>query len=59
MIGDDVKDDVIGAKAIGCKGILVKTGKYRPGDEDIGPSSPDLTCDSFDEVANAIVGGLV
>lgn len=33
MIGDDVESDVNGAIAAGLRGILVKTGKYRPGDE--------------------------
>lgn len=33
MIGDDVEADVNGAIAFGLRGILVKTGKYRPGDE--------------------------
>ena len=33
MIGDDVESDVNGAIAFGLRGILVKTGKYRPGDE--------------------------
>jgi len=33
MIGDDVRDDVIGAVDAGLHGILVKTGKYRQGDE--------------------------
>ncbi|KAI9362931.1 haloacid dehalogenase-like hydrolase domain-containing protein 2-like protein [Zopfochytrium polystomum] len=33
MIGDDVKDDVGGAIEMGMSGILVKTGKYRDGDE--------------------------
>lgn len=30
MIGDDIEADVGGAQAIGAKGVLVKTGKYRP-----------------------------
>ncbi|KAL4229308.1 Haloacid dehalogenase-like hydrolase domain-containing protein 2 [Mactra antiquata] len=34
MIGDDVRDDVVGAMTAGMNGILVKTGKYRKGDED-------------------------
>lgn len=34
MVGDDVKSDVIGALDSGLQGILVKTGKYRSGDED-------------------------
>ena len=33
MIGDDVEADVNGAIAVGLAGILVRTGKYRPGDE--------------------------
>ena len=33
MIGDDAEADVAGAMACGLAGILVKTGKYRPGDE--------------------------
>lgn len=33
MIGDDVEADVNGAIDAGLRGILVKTGKYRPGDE--------------------------
>ncbi|MFQ5546308.1 MAG: TIGR01458 family HAD-type hydrolase, partial [Acidiferrobacterales bacterium] len=34
MVGDDVAADVIGAVSAGLQGLLVKTGKYRPGDED-------------------------
>jgi HAD superfamily hydrolase (TIGR01458 family) len=33
MIGDDAESDVGGALAVGMRGILVQTGKYRPGDE--------------------------
>ncbi|KXS17810.1 hypothetical protein M427DRAFT_30264 [Gonapodya prolifera JEL478] len=33
MFGDDVRDDVQGAAAVGVRGFLVRTGKYRPGDE--------------------------
>ncbi|MEW6445123.1 MAG: TIGR01458 family HAD-type hydrolase [Pseudomonadota bacterium] len=33
MIGDDVESDVLGARAAGLKAMLVRTGKYRPGDE--------------------------
>lgn len=46
MIGDDVKDDVLGAQKAGLTGILVKTGKYREGDENFG---------SVDFVTNSIV----
>ncbi len=48
MIGDDADSDIAGAMALGCRGILVRTGKYRPGDETrIIPAPnavvPDLT----------------
>lgn len=33
MIGDDVESDIGGAMAVGLLGVLVRTGKYRPGDE--------------------------
>ncbi len=33
MVGDDVESDVAGAMAAGLAGLLVQTGKYRPGDE--------------------------
>lgn len=39
MIGDDVEADVRGAIAAGLQGVLVRTGKYRPGDEDQLPTS--------------------
>lgn len=33
MIGDDAEADVGGAMAAGLAGVLVKSGKYRPGHE--------------------------
>ncbi|CAK6447967.1 unnamed protein product [Pipistrellus nathusii] len=47
MIGDDYKVDVGGAQDVGMLGILVKTGKYRPGDEEKISPPPYLTCESF------------
>jgi len=57
MIGDDVNDDVAGAKKIGCKGVLVRTGKYRRGDENKASPSPDATCDNLEEAARLILSG--
>lgn len=34
MVGDDVHADILGALDAGLQACLVKTGKYRPGDED-------------------------
>ncbi|KAF2362925.1 HAD-superfamily hydrolase LHPP/HDHD2 [Trinorchestia longiramus] len=47
MIGDDVRDDVAGAQAAGMSGVLVRTGKYRPGDEDTVSPPPAATFDNF------------
>lgn len=33
MVGDDAISDVAGGMAVGLQGILVRTGKYQPGDE--------------------------
>jgi FMN phosphatase YigB (HAD superfamily) len=48
MVGDDVVNDVEGARAAGLTGILVRTGKYRPGDERRG--SPDAVVDGLADV---------
>lgn len=46
MIGDDVRVDVGGAQNAGLQGALVKTGKYRMGDESSVPV-PDFVIDSI------------
>ena len=33
MVGDDVRDDIKGARDMGFKGVLVRTGKFKPEDE--------------------------
>jgi HAD superfamily hydrolase (TIGR01458 family) len=44
MVGDDPELDIRGAQAAGLRGILVETGRYRPGNE---PSTrPDLVLES-------------
>jgi HAD superfamily hydrolase (TIGR01458 family) len=40
MIGDDAEADVGGAMAAGLQGVLVQTGKYRPGQETKLPERP-------------------
>ncbi|CAA7268710.1 unnamed protein product [Cyclocybe aegerita] len=49
VIGDDVEADLGGgAVELGLWRVLVKTGKYRPGDENrAGIVPPDEVCDSF------------
>lgn len=59
MIGDDIRADIGGAQAAGLAGILVKTGKYRPGDLDLG-IEPALVIDSIADLPRewrAVPGG--
>jgi len=46
MIGDDVVGDVQGAQRAGLRGVLVRTGKYRPADEQ-GEIRPDAVLESI------------
>ena len=41
MVGDDIVNDVLGAQSAGLTGILVRTGKYRDGDEERHDRRPD------------------
>lgn len=47
MIGDDAEADVAGAMRCGLQGILVQTGKYRPGDEEDTIPSPSVVLSDF------------
>jgi HAD superfamily hydrolase (TIGR01458 family) len=49
MMGDDIHADIGGAQAAGLKGILVRTGKFRPSDLDTGVT-PDLVLDLIAEL---------
>lgn len=51
----DVKDDVAGAQAIGIRGILVQTGKYRDGDENTITPLPTKVCSSFVQAVEYII----
>jgi ribonucleotide monophosphatase NagD (HAD superfamily) len=50
MVGDDMVNDILGAQAAGLTGILVRTGKYRDGDEDHSEGRPDHVLPSFADV---------
>jgi HAD superfamily hydrolase (TIGR01458 family) len=49
MIGDDAESDIAGAMALGCRGILVRTGKYRSGDEARITPAPDVVVTDLTE----------
>ncbi len=55
MVGDDVESDVAGAMAAGLAGILVRTGKYRPGDEGRIAPPPSALCDDLAGAATWIL----
>jgi len=50
MVGDDIDSDVGGAQAVGLKGVLVKTGKYRPELVKSSKVKPDLVIDSINSL---------
>ena len=50
MVGDDIVNDILGAQAAGLIGILVRTGKYREGDEGRSEGRPDHVLASFADV---------
>jgi HAD superfamily hydrolase (TIGR01458 family) len=47
MVGDDVEADIGGAKRIGMKGVLVRTGKFRPASLREADPQPDAVIDSI------------
>jgi HAD superfamily hydrolase (TIGR01458 family) len=54
MVGDDAEIDVGGAIAAGLAGWLVKTGKYRPGDESRASPWPECVLGSVAELPEAL-----
>lgn len=51
VIGDDLEGDVLGAREAGMIGVAVRTGKYRPEDEEKAQEAADLVIDSIAKVA--------
>ena len=51
MIGDDIDSDIGGAQAVGIKGALVRTGKFRQSYADNALIKPDFTIDSVADLA--------
>ena len=54
MVGDDIVNDIVGAQAAGLTGILVRTGKFRAGDEERDEGRPDHVLESFADVPDFI-----
>lgn len=47
MVGDDLHNDVLAAQALGIRGVLVRTGKYRDETVHASPQLPDAVIDSI------------
>ena len=56
MIGDDLRDDVGGAQNAGIAGVLVRTGKYRPADENDPEVVPVRIVDDFSAAVDLVLG---
>ncbi len=56
LIGDDLADDIGGAQAAGIDAILVRTGKFRPGDDAHPEIRPAATVDDFGEAVDRLLG---
>jgi HAD superfamily hydrolase (TIGR01458 family) len=54
MVGDDIRNDVLAARAVGMAGILVRTGKFRPEDLQRGEGLPDVVVDSVADLPNLL-----
>lgn len=55
LIGDDLRDDIGGAQAAGIPAMLVRTGKFRPADEDHPDIRPTRVVDDFPAAVAAIL----
>ncbi len=55
MIGDDARSDVGAALAVGMRGILMQTGKYRPGDEALIDHADALVAANMSEAVDVIL----
>jgi HAD superfamily hydrolase (TIGR01458 family) len=53
MVGDDVANDVLAAQKIGIRGVLVRTGKFRPADLE-GEERPDHVIDSIASIGDLL-----
>jgi HAD superfamily hydrolase (TIGR01458 family) len=55
MVGDDAESDVAGARKCGLEALLVRTGKYRPGDEKRFEPAPSAVIANLAEAADWIL----
>jgi HAD superfamily hydrolase (TIGR01458 family) len=56
LIGDDLTDDIGGAQAAGIPGVLVRTGKFRAGDDAHPEIRPAAIYDDFTAAVDGLLG---
>ncbi len=56
MVGDDLVFDVLAAQALGITGVLVRSGKFRPGVDDRSGGEPDRVIASVVELPRLLRG---
>jgi phospholysine phosphohistidine inorganic pyrophosphate phosphatase len=54
VVGDDLESDVGGGQSVGMRGILVRTGKFRPGDLEASSVRPDAVIDSLADLSRLL-----
>lgn len=54
MVGDDVETDVLAAQAVGMRGVLVRTGKFRQEALKRSSGTPDVVVDSVADVPSLL-----
>lgn len=55
MVGDDIVSDVGGAQKCDIRGVLVRTGKYIPSNENHPTVKPDYIANNLAEAVDAII----
>lgn len=54
MVGDDVESDVLAAQRLGMTGVLVRTGKFSPGQLEGAAGTPDHVIDSVADLPDLL-----
>ena len=58
MIGDDLENDIGAAQAVGLRGVLVRTGKFRSKDESDSRVHPSAIADDFPAAVTLLLQGM-
>jgi len=56
MVGDDLQADIGGSQAIGIRGLMVRTGKYRAAEVEASDIVPDRVVDSVASLPGLLLG---